>query len=132
MFGRLHTYWVTTVMVLALLTSSMTVSAQFMPLQLTVDSQMSGISQTIVAMDHHDTHCVPTKHIDENSSEQCCETEGITLELRCCAGSGVANYSILSHSLEIYQPPYRRNLISSEPVAHSWALTNPPFRPPIA
>jgi hypothetical protein len=128
MHSRLHTIWITTLTLVALLLSSAVTSAPLMPLQMLANNQMAMTS------DAHDSHCMSTNTTTAQPSEsECCGSDSMSTEHQCCTSSCIASNTALTEPVSALPniQPYRLVLITSEVIRRSSAIANALFRPPI-
>jgi hypothetical protein len=124
---RLHTIWVTTLTLIALLLSSAVTSAPLMPLQMLANSQM-----TMTINDSSSTHCMPSQEDIVNKIQECCDSESMVMDHQCCASTCVASYTALPGSSHTYTQSSSLVLIPEIIVRQANSVTSSLFRPPIA
>ena len=132
MQSKMHTIWLTTFTLIAILLSSVASSTPLMPLKMAVANQITISNEKTMASDSNDSHCSSAQEIAPVAEPSCCDSEQMHSDHQCCPASCVTSFSIIVDSEKNYIQPFSLILISKEPHKHISSIASALYKPPIA
>jgi len=126
MQNRMHTIWLTTLTLIAMLLSSVAFANPLMPIQMAI------ANQTTILSDTNDALCASSQKHAVTVEQIYCDSEHMTSDHQCCPVNCIASASLIVNSKILHTPPSSLILITKEPFRYISSIANALYKPPIA